>query len=677
MMEQAAHQHRPDETSRRDRLSRRVLLVGWQGTDSRTIQSLLQAGRLTHLQALLDRSAHFELAVPRPANLPSAWTTLATGRRPHEHGILHTVAPTSSGIGLEPISSRHRRRAAFWNLLNDAGLQTLVIGWPVTYPAEAVAGVCVSDRIAAAAIEREPTDSGNAWASPQQLLPILRSRFVAPGQLDEITVAQMLPRPAKSSPVYPQLEAACRSIVAEAATYFRMMRWCLSERPWDFAACVFPGLRRAHELADWLERIAPGSSEYAHEIVTGCYEHHDLLLGQLLQQPGETHVIAIALGAGRPNGESTGGLAAIAGPAVRPASLSSHHSALDLAPTLLAMLGAPIPADLPGYPWRGEFERDLPIHAAGTNGVQPTEPQGGDLQSSSPLNFESSPNALDPSVEHLVQLGYIDPREIAEQERLRSCKWTVRFQQAISELDAGMLDHAIAKLELLVDEQSESHSARAMLAEALFRAGRRSDARRQVEWLRYHGNEQPQVYRLAAAIEFASRDFDAALAELQGTRRGTTRCSGADVMEGSVWLRKRDLERARTAYQSAIEQEGPSRDALTGMAGVELMSGQTEAAAMHALDALSSDMSCGRAHYYLAVALTELDRPQEALQALENWAMANPTAAAPYRWMARVCDRQLHCPERAADCRARGRQVVRSRRSTNSRSMGDTSAPWY
>ena len=168
-------------------------------------------------------------------------------------------------------------------------------------------------------------------------------------------------------------------------------------------------------------------------------------------------------------------------------------------------------------------------------------------------------------------------------------------------------------------------------------------------------------------------NFDAALLELQGTRRGTSRCAGADALEGEVWLRKRAIENARKAFHASIERDGPTPVALTGLATVAFSAGNCENAAMHALDALATDIYYSRAHYCLAAALLQLEKPNEAIRALEAWAAVAPSAGAPYRWMARAYEQQLHDSARASDCRKRGREIVRRRRSLNSREADDTS----
>jgi hypothetical protein len=553
-------------------------------------------------------------------------------------------------------------------------LQSNVVGWPLTFPAEHIAGVCVADFTSAAAIGL----SREAWLKnaifPIELQSVLMSRSVLPAQLDEITVTQLLARSAMSLQQLPQLTAACRSILAEAATRFRMLRWCLAERPWDFSACVFPGLGRIRELANWLISVNPQATETARDLVAGCYEHHDLLLGQLIQQVGdEAHVLAVALPTATGNAGPATGIAVVRGPGMLSSTALARRSILDVAPTVLTMLGIPSAADVRGRPWS-----DLLVDDAVPTSIEHQAPPNDDSKCDIDSEFttiETATIRTDDSVKHLVQLGYVDPNALAEGEAVRNCRWSIKLHRALSRIDSCELEAAIDELCELIDEFPDSHRARAQLAECLFHAGRRAEARDQIEWLRFHGNEQPQVYYLSAAVEFADRNLPAALEELQGTRRGAIRLPAADILQGNILLRQLDFEASRRAYQSAVNDSITSPEAHAGLAAIELHTNAPEAAADNSLNALALDMKCGRAHYYLAVALTQLGRPQEALQAFESWAAVEPLAAAPYRWMARVCSHNLQDEGRSKSYRDRGRDVVRQRRQLKSQSTGGTLGP--
>ena len=134
-----------------------------------------RSGRLPNLSSLLGSGACVELVAPRPALPPAAWTSLATGKRPHEHGILHANCPSSDGSNLRPITRSSRQSVAIWNVLNRAGLRTHIVGWPVTHPAEAVVWrLClrsVRGAFCAAPLKR----GGGPAVSPPAVEPILRA----------------------------------------------------------------------------------------------------------------------------------------------------------------------------------------------------------------------------------------------------------------------------------------------------------------------------------------------------------------------------------------------------------------------------------------------------------------------------------------------------------------------
>lgn len=676
-MDQAASQTSPVSS---ERCPSPVFFVGWEGVDSRVVRSLLSANRLSHLASLTERGTRLELDLPRPALRHAAWTSLATGTRPHEHGILHAQVPTADGERLTAISSHNRRRPAIWNILNASGRRTHIVNWPVTSPAESVAGICVSDQQGHLGSVADDSAVGQCWVEPRNLQRTLKQFLVAPEQLDEITIAQLIPRSAIGLPVLPHLSAACRSILAETATCFRIMRWCLRNSPWDFAACVFPGLRRVHELAKWLLQTIPNATEQATEIIAGCYEHHDLLLGQLLSEVGDVDVLLVGLGSECGDGAHAHGIAAVAGPSIRQMMGATRRPALDVAPTILTLLDAPVPANLTGQPWFDMLSTAIaPRWAApAVETVAAVEklPAGTLNLIESGRDIES----VDPAIAHLVRLGYTDPLATNAQMRVRQCRWMTIFLQSISEFEAGKCQEAITSLEQCIRDEPDSHLARAALVEVYLRNGSLSSAREQVHWLRFHGNEQPRVYWLAAAIELADRNFSAALSELEGTRRGSFRYPRADVLEGNLWLRLRDLDRARTAFNAAITDAESELSALIGLAATELMSDNAEAAATIALDALAIDMSTSRAHCYLGIALSRLGKPQEALQAFEIWARLEPSAGAPYRWMARICEGQLHNVARANELRHKARGIVRKRRAFKHAEVADTSTisprPW-
>src|SRR4029450_41521 len=80
-----------------------------------------------------------------PLLSPLVWTSIATGRRPQDHGVFDFVEIAPDGKPT-PITSTQPRVPALWNLANTYGRSSGFIGWYASYPAEDVKGFIVSDR---------------------------------------------------------------------------------------------------------------------------------------------------------------------------------------------------------------------------------------------------------------------------------------------------------------------------------------------------------------------------------------------------------------------------------------------------------------------------------------------------------------------------------------------------
>lgn len=121
-----------------------VVVIGVDGMEWRVVRPLLEAGELPNLQGLIERGASGYLFTRKPAKSPVIWTTVATGKRPQHHGIMDFLDPRRV-----PYTSESRRGKALWNIASDYGLETLTVGWWVTWPAEEVRGEMIAPYSAA------------------------------------------------------------------------------------------------------------------------------------------------------------------------------------------------------------------------------------------------------------------------------------------------------------------------------------------------------------------------------------------------------------------------------------------------------------------------------------------------------------------------------------------------
>lgn len=123
--------------------ARPMVVIGIDGAEWSVIERMWAGGELPAMRALAERGTRAPLATDYGSS-PVIWTTIATGRRPAEHGIRDFVVPTAQGD--VPVSSDLRRVPALWNMTSVAGRRAAVVGWWASWPAEPIEGVVISDR---------------------------------------------------------------------------------------------------------------------------------------------------------------------------------------------------------------------------------------------------------------------------------------------------------------------------------------------------------------------------------------------------------------------------------------------------------------------------------------------------------------------------------------------------
>ena len=126
-------------------LAKKVLLIGWDAADWKVINPLLDAGMMPSLEKLINEGVMGNLATLNPPLSPMLWTSIATGMRAYKHGIHGFTEPNPDAGGIRPVSNSSRKVKSIWNVLNQNGYKSNVIGWWPSHPAEPINGVMVSN----------------------------------------------------------------------------------------------------------------------------------------------------------------------------------------------------------------------------------------------------------------------------------------------------------------------------------------------------------------------------------------------------------------------------------------------------------------------------------------------------------------------------------------------------
>ena len=122
-----------------------LVLAAVDGLEWDVLLPLLSRGELPVMERLIDAGTAGYLKSMYPTFSPVIWTSMATAKTPAKHGITGFVyRPHADRAEERVFTSGDRRTKAFWDILGDQGLVVYCIGWWITYPAEAINGVMVS-----------------------------------------------------------------------------------------------------------------------------------------------------------------------------------------------------------------------------------------------------------------------------------------------------------------------------------------------------------------------------------------------------------------------------------------------------------------------------------------------------------------------------------------------------
>ncbi len=359
--------------------SPRVLLIGIDGADLRIIDRLVAAGKLPTFGRLEREGAFGPLRSQEPLLSPIVWTTIATGRRPQDHGVLDFVE-IGSDDQPAPITSARRRVPALWNIASEFGRTSGFIGWYASYPAERVKGFEVSDRLAFHQVRSARAGAGATF--PDRLVGELRREYGDPVPDLAATRARFVTDPkAVLTPDGTRRLSELSRIFATGEFYRRIAPELQRKYRPDLLGVYFEGVDACGHL--FMEDAPPKRPEVAEadyqafrDTVDRYYEYQDEVLADLLRLEGPDTVTLVVsdhgfkTGEARPNisGRADTGLAPLwhrldgvvflHGKSVRAGRPISQATIYDVAPTALALLGVPLARDLVGKPLSDAFLPD-------------------------------------------------------------------------------------------------------------------------------------------------------------------------------------------------------------------------------------------------------------------------------------------------------------------------------
>ena len=448
----------------------RLLLVGWDAADWKVIDPLLAAGEMPHLARLVSEGVRGNIATLYPALSPTLWTSIATGKRPFRHGIHGFIEPTGDGLGVRPITNLSRKTKAVWNILNQNGKRSIVVGWWPSHPAEPIDGAMVSNQfpLHRDAPPEQPLPAESVW--PHAWRDRLAGLRVHPIDVTGDILRLFVPEFEKVDQRKDKSLHDLAAIIAESMSIHNAATELIEHESWDFAAVYYVGIDHfSHRFMRYhagkaKEREGSDPAWYA-DVMRNAYRYHDVMLGRLVALAGPDCAVLLSSDHGFHSdtllpdyipAEAAGpaiehrhfGIfclrGAAGGPVIRRGETVYGAGILDIAPTVLHHFGLPAGADMDGKVLAAAFADPA---------VPPRIPSWDDVPG--PDGRHAQGRAYDgsasvESLKQLVALGYIAPPDQDAAAAVRQCLAENRYNLARAYVDAGRPLPAAEILEELV-----------------------------------------------------------------------------------------------------------------------------------------------------------------------------------------------------------------------------------
>jgi predicted AlkP superfamily phosphohydrolase/phosphomutase len=371
---------------------RRVLIVGVDGLDLAQVQDGVARGGLASFARLLRRGASGPLATLRPTEGPPVWTTILTGRLPRDHGVksfstyrllgsprrydllpkgvLVRFLERARLVSTRPVTSEARRVPALWSAVNACGLGAGLVRVWGTQPPERVQGFVLSPYF-----HLLPPARAAQSLHPVDLLAEVEARRVRPADVDPALLAELVEVPPRDPPDAPWRIALVDRALAPDLTYQRagaLLRAAYAPSLYvanlhglDVAGHAFYRPAHPDEFGD----VSPEEARRFGRVLPGYLGLVGQWLTELAQGLGPGDVLLVVSGHGlRPvpwwrrlvdgmlgdedrsasHGGAPDGFLLAVGDGIRPGASLRTASVLDVAPTVLYLLGLPVARDMEG-----------------------------------------------------------------------------------------------------------------------------------------------------------------------------------------------------------------------------------------------------------------------------------------------------------------------------------------
>jgi len=603
----------------------KVLIVGLDGYDWKVAQLVSRSRPLPAIERMRREGASGDLRSIEPLVSPLEWTTIATGVTPDVHGVTDFLVKDEATGEEIPATSTMRRVPAIWNMASLVGEGTGLVGWLATYPAEHVNGFIVSDRLAYHMFDP-------AWFKSPAGTPTEGLTY-PPGLLDEIKGLLVEPKDVGSEmaayvrgPIGPLSDSFnpddpisdLRLIISGYRTYENVFDELYPAYRPDLGGVYFEFTDSACHL--FMRYMAPPMAGVSADEerrfgggVAATYAEADRILGEILGAVDDSTIVVVVSDHGFKSGDTRpasdsrighgqaipwhrlDGVIAMRGPHVKTGHEIVGAGVLDVAPTVLYLLGLPVDKSMPGRVLLDALDEGW--------------------TAAHPVRFTAAYDSLLPAA---TARAAASPADQALKEKLASLGYVAGGSTSLVNManfyqKNGRFAEAIDVWKKLLEENPGDLGARIGISNAYFEVGEADSAIAGLSSVLKSDPRNAEALRSLASIYVRRGMGQDALRVADNALAIDPADGGSHFNRGLALELLGRTEEAASEYRLAVKYAPDLAEAHVNLAQIYLGTGFKRDALAEAEKAVDLASDKPEMHFMLGRALEENGRPDEAL----------------------------------------------------------------
>jgi len=619
----------------------KTILLGWDAADWKAIRPLIDKGWMPNLQNLMASGIYGSLSTLDPPLSPTLWTSIATGKRPYNHGILGFTEPKEDRSGVQPVLNTNRKCKALWNIFTQCDITSHIIGWWPSHPAEPIKGSMISNFYQKA---NKPKDgeSLTEWPlmpstiHPESWEDEIGKLRVHPHELSSAQIIPFIPDGEKldqTDPVVQNLIMSLRNIIADCCTIQSACTYILQNKQWDFIGAYFDAIDHfGHGFMKFhppqMDHIPDHLFDGFNNVITAGYRLHDMMLGRIMDlidedtnlilisdhgfHPDHLRLKTIPKYPGAPALEhSPYGIIVASGPDIAENKEIFGASLLDITPSILALYNLDIGNDMDG-----KVLMDIFKNKPSLNYISSWEDVAG-VDGSHPVHLRKNHVIDEAAMQQLIELGYVEKPDPNAEIAITRTTNELNFWLAKSLIDGSKYNRAIAILEPLFNENPEQTRYGEVLAHCYKLSGASERAKELLGLMQATNSyDRPNQLLLQAKMLLSKDQALEALEVLYELKALVPDSVDVHLYIGQAYVLINDLDSAKGSFDTALKIDSQSYMALNGLGTVAYMQQDFQTALKNLSSSLSLNYHQSTIHRTLGHCLLELGDEQTARKAL-------------------------------------------------------------